>query len=96
MPKPEISPYQRLETGSRPHAENQVRGRPSRRYAAPMPLNAEWHRANPMPKNPTEDQRIAWHLAHVAHCGCRAIPDRLAERMRERGIAMPPPVKAQG
>ena len=31
-------------------------------------VNAEWHKANPMPKNPTLAQRVAWHRAHAARC----------------------------
>ena len=33
--------------------------------------NAEWHRAHPMPRNPTLAQRIAWHREHAANCACR-------------------------
>jgi hypothetical protein len=51
-----------------------------------MALNRDWHLAHPMPKRPTEAERIAWHLAHAAACACRPIPPRLAERMRELGI----------
>ena len=51
--------------------------------------NAEWHRAHPMPKNATLDQRIAWHLAHAANCGCRAIPEKLKAEMERRGIEIP-------
>ena len=52
-------------------------------------LNAEWHRAHPMPRNPTIDQRIAWHVDHSKHCGCREIPDKLRAKMRQRGITPP-------
>lgn len=52
-------------------------------------VNAEWHRANPMPKNPTLDERIAWHLAHAEHCGCRPIAGPLRAEMERRGIAVP-------
>lgn len=45
-------------------------------------MNADWHRANPMPKNPTEAQRIAWHKAHAIACACRTIPERLLARIR--------------
>ncbi|MFZ2102836.1 MAG: hypothetical protein WAU86_19955 [Oricola sp.] len=38
-------------------------------------INAEWHKANPMPKNPTTAQRIAWHRAHAATCACREMPE---------------------
>jgi hypothetical protein len=54
-------------------------------------MNRDWHLAHPMPKNPTEAQRIAWHLEHTANCTCRPIPDRLRERMRELGIPAPEP-----
>ena len=52
-------------------------------------INAEWHRANPMPKNPTLDERIAWHIAHAEHCGCRPIAGKLREEMERRGITVP-------
>jgi hypothetical protein len=57
----------------------------------PLPrLNADWHRAHPMPKNPTLDERIAWHLDHAAHCGCREIPPTLRDEMEKRGLRLPP------
>jgi hypothetical protein len=40
-------------------------------------INATWHRAHPMPKNPTVDQRIEWHLAEVSV---------RAERLRFAGV----------
>lgn len=46
-------------------------------------LNAEWHRAHRMPKNPTQDQRINWHIAHAAACSCRPIPDKLKAEILE-------------
>ncbi|MCX5517648.1 hypothetical protein OSH10_04305 [Kaistia defluvii] len=52
-------------------------------------LNRAWHDANPMPENPTIDQRVEWHLAHTAHCGCRPIPRLVLEEMARRGIAAP-------
>lgn len=39
-----------------------------------MKLNAEWHNANPMPKNPTMQERVQWHKEHAKECGCRPIP----------------------
>jgi hypothetical protein len=51
--------------------------------------NATWHRANPMPKNPTLDQRIAWHIAHAQHCGCRAIDGKIRQEMERRGMMVP-------
>jgi hypothetical protein len=52
-------------------------------------MNSAWHAAHPMPKNPTLDQRIAWHLAHAKACGCRAITDKLRDEIAARGIAVP-------
>ncbi len=55
-----------------------------------MAINAVWHRANPMPRNATLDQRIAWHLAHAKACGCREISGKIKEEMERRGIKVPP------
>jgi len=52
-------------------------------------MNAEWHLAHPMPKNATIDQRIAWHLEHTKHCGCREIPENLKDEMMKRNIKLP-------
>jgi hypothetical protein len=49
-----------------------------------MPINAEWHQQHPMPKTPTVEQRITWHLAHQEHCRCRPIPAKLKELMAAR------------
>lgn len=54
-----------------------------------MKINKEWHLAHPMPKNPTMDQRIAWHLEHARHCGCRKIEGKLKMEMEQRGIKVP-------
>ena len=40
-------------------------------------INAVWHQQNVMPKSPTLPERIAWHRAHQAHCGCRPVPEKL-------------------
>ncbi|MCP3461157.1 MULTISPECIES: hypothetical protein [unclassified Bradyrhizobium] len=44
-----------------------------------MAINKEWHRSHRMPpkatlKAATRAQRIEWHVAHRAACGCREIP----------------------
>jgi hypothetical protein len=51
-----------------------------------MKLNKEWHLAHPMPKNPSFEQRVKWHLEHQKHCHCRKISGKLAEEMRKKGI----------
>ncbi|MCH6232852.1 hypothetical protein [Cognataquiflexum rubidum] len=49
-------------------------------------INKEWHEQHKMPKNPTIEQRMAWHLAHSKNCSCRKIDGKLAEEMKRRGI----------
>jgi hypothetical protein len=41
-------------------------------------LNAEWHRAHRMPERASRAARIAWHVEHREHCGCREVPASLA------------------
>ena len=53
-------------------------------------LNRVWHDGHPMPEHPTLDQRIEWHLAHSAHCGCRPMPRLILEELARRGIEPPP------
>ena len=51
-----------------------------------MLINKEWHATNPMPASATLDQRIRWHVAHAKACGRRAIPPKLLDTIRERGL----------
>jgi len=44
-------------------------------------INAAWHKTHPMPKNPTTEQRIDWHIKHAAHCACREIPPSLQKEI---------------
>jgi hypothetical protein len=53
-----------------------------------MTINAAWHNRHRMPKNPTIDERIAWHTAHQSHCACRPIPGTLLPSVR-RALAAP-------
>jgi len=52
-------------------------------------MNAAWHKAHPIPKNPTLDQRVAWHLDHARNCGCRPIAGKIRDEMLKRGIKVP-------
>jgi hypothetical protein len=36
-------------------------------------INVGWHRANKMPKNPTPQQRLDWHVRHAKACACRPL-----------------------
>jgi hypothetical protein len=52
-----------------------------------MAINKEWHEKNKMPRNPTFEQRVRWHLEHQKHCSCRLeIPEKLLEEMKKRNI----------
>jgi hypothetical protein len=52
-------------------------------------INAAWHEAHRMPVGARLDDRIAWHLAHAAACGCREIPKSIAAEIERRGLALP-------
>ncbi len=47
-------------------------------------LNALWHKAHPMPKKPTFNERVRWHEEHVKACGCRDMPPAIRGAMRHR------------
>jgi hypothetical protein len=47
--------------------------------------NRLWHEQNRMPKNPSDLQRIEWHLAHARVCSCRPIPKGVIALMRAHG-----------
>lgn len=48
------------------------------------PFNEEWHKSNSMPMKGTLDQKIKWHIEHVAHCKCRPIPDKIKQEIQKR------------
>jgi hypothetical protein len=48
-------------------------------------LNKEWHAKNRMPKNPTLDERVQWHLEHSKKCGCRPVPESVLAYARSKG-----------
>jgi hypothetical protein len=50
-------------------------------------INKAWHEKHPMPKNPTLDQRVEWHLEHRLACGCRSdLPDSIRKELKRRKI----------
>jgi hypothetical protein len=51
-----------------------------------MNINKEWHVAHPMPKNPSIEQRIEWHVEHCKNCACRDIPPKLKVEIKKRNI----------
>jgi hypothetical protein len=46
-------------------------------------INAEWHQANRMPKNPTAEQRFRWHLDHSKNCSCREMSPKLKQEIAD-------------
>lgn len=46
-------------------------------------INKDWHLANKMPKKPTLDQRIKWHLEHAKNCKCRPLHGKILEKRKE-------------
>jgi hypothetical protein len=51
-----------------------------------MEINKEWHLAHRMPKNPSLEQRIAWHIEHAKNCKCVGIPAKLQKEIDKRGV----------
>jgi hypothetical protein len=49
-----------------------------------MKINKEWHLNNKIPKNPTTDQRVKWHLEHAINCQCRPIDRTVLEKISKR------------
>lgn len=49
-----------------------------------MSINKEWHIQNKMPKNPTMDERIQWHVEHAKHCSCRLISGKILDEIYRR------------
>jgi histidinol phosphatase-like enzyme len=47
-----------------------------------MKINADWHKNNRMPKNPTPEEKILWHIAHGQNCNCRAPSPKLLEEIK--------------
>jgi hypothetical protein len=56
-----------------------------------MAINRDWHLTHTMPAKPTVEDRINWHLAHAAACGCREIPESVRKEIEARGLVVPTP-----
>lgn len=44
-----------------------------------MKINKDWHFTNKMPKNPSEEERAKWHIAHSFNCSCREMTPKIKE-----------------
>jgi hypothetical protein len=51
-----------------------------------MKINKEWHSANKMPKNPTLDEKVNWHMMHARNCQCRKLEGKILEEIKKREI----------
>jgi hypothetical protein len=49
-------------------------------------LNVDWHMAHKMPKNPSLDERVTWHVDHARNCQCRSLGGKILEEIKKRGI----------
>ena len=49
-----------------------------------MKINKKWHELNPMPKNPTLEERIQWHVSHARACKCREMPESMVKEIRKK------------
>lgn len=41
---------------------------------------------NKMPKNPTMDQKVEWHIDHARNCDCRPIDSKILEEIIRRDV----------
>jgi hypothetical protein len=57
-------------------------------YTENMKINKEWHLKNKMPKNPTLEQGIKWHVEHARNCQCRKLGGKILEEIKKRGIKL--------
>jgi len=55
-------------------------------YTQGMKINAEWHKLNRMPKNPTLDERVVWHVSHAKNCSCRPLGGKILEEIKKRKL----------
>lgn len=46
-------------------------------------INKAWHLKNKMPKNPTQEQRMKWHIAHLKFCPCRKPTPKILQEIKE-------------
>lgn len=46
--------------------------------------NKDWHAQHRMPEHATAEQRLAWHRAHAAACGCRPPPPDIQRQIEAR------------
>jgi len=48
-----------------------------------MAINREWHLANKMPENTTEEERAKWHKAHLKNCACYPLSENVKKLLEK-------------
>jgi hypothetical protein len=48
-----------------------------------MEINKDWHLKNKMPKNPTPQERLKWHLEHSKNCRCRSLTPEYLKKLQK-------------
>jgi|WetSurMetagenome_2_1015567.scaffolds.fasta_scaffold00428_24 hypothetical protein len=51
-----------------------------------MSINRAWHEKNKMAKNPSDEERMNWHIEHVKNCACRRPSAKLLAEMKKIGF----------
>lgn len=46
--------------------------------------NTEWHLKHTLPKEPTLDQRVKWHMDHARRCPCPSQDEDILEELKKR------------
>lgn len=46
--------------------------------------NTEWHLKHQLPKNPSLDQRVKWHMEHARNCSCPSHDEDILEELQKR------------
>ncbi len=55
-------------------------------YRMSNTINKKWHEKHIVPMSSTLKQRVAWHVAHLKHCGCRKdVPKTIIEALKAEG-----------
>ena len=49
-------------------------------------MNADWHRAHPLRRGASLDERVTWYLEHSRVCACRVIPADIVAEIHARGF----------
>jgi hypothetical protein len=55
-----------------------------------MAVNRNWHEKNRMPKNPSLEDRVKWHVEHSENCSCRPIPEKILAEIKKKLKRMRP------